>query len=275
MILRVAFQPRDVHDPERKLCIVVDVLRATSTLATMLQAGCRDILLKPTVEEARAAADGRLLCGEEGGVMPAGFNYGNSPAEFAKVDLRGKRVLFATTNGTKALQLARRSPLVFAGSILNGRSVATLALREANARGLDIEIVAAGRINGTSFSLDDTFCVGYLVSLLVEHGGFLPRTVVDRRPANRGEAALAPDGYHLHDTAIAAWRLYRSYRGEHRDVRSASLAAFEESSSGRGLRALGLGADVDYCAQPGLTPLVPQAIHDATSDQIRVVEVQE
>ena len=274
MILRVAFQPREVTDPERKLCVVIDVLRATSTLATMLQAGCRDILLEPTVAAARASAGGRLLCGEEGGVRPEGFDFGNSPAEFARTDLRGKAVTFATTNGTKALQVARLSPLVYAGSALNGPAVTTLALREAGARGLDVELICAGRIAGTGFSLDDAVCAGYLVDLLVRHGGFAPRPSGAQRLG--GDAGVEPvqpvEGRHLHDSALAAWRLFRSYTVAHRDPGIALLAAFDESASGHGLRALALGDDVEFCARAGLVAVVPQAVLDG--ERVRVVEAR-
>src|SRR5512142_3179455 len=120
MILHVAYLPREVLEPEKRVCVVVDVLRATSTLVTMLESGCRDVLLEPGVPEARASASpDRLLIGEEGGIKPSDFAHGNSPVELADLDLRGRSVIFATTNGTRALGLALRSPLVLAGSLLN------------------------------------------------------------------------------------------------------------------------------------------------------------
>lgn len=275
MILRAAFQPRDVADPERKLLIVVDVLRATSTLAAMLQAGCRDILLEPTVAAARESANGRLLCGESGGVKPEDFDFGNSPAEFARTDLRDRAVMFATTNGTKALQLARHSPLVLAGSVLNGPAVTALALREADARSLDVELVCAGRIAGTGFALDDAFCVGYLADLLVRHGGFGPRP--SGAPVRGGDAGVEPvtpvAGRLLADSALAAWRLYRSYAAEHPDPGIAALAAFDESASGHGLRTLGLGEDVEFCANAGRIARVPQAVVDG--ERVRIVEARD
>lgn len=281
MNLRVAFLPRDVPEPEKAVCVVIDVLRATSTLATMLHVGCRDVVLEPSVAEARASGQpGRLLCGEEGGLRPAGFDHGNSPVEFAGMSLAGRAVTFATTNGTKALQLARRSPLVLAGSIVNGPTVATYALAEAEARGLDLQIVCAGRERGTSFALDDAFCAGYLVELLVDHGPFgargpgaEPAPGEQRAPLTGHPSAVGSPSHRLHDSALGALRLFRSYRAQQPSAEAAALAAFGESTSGRLLASLGLGPDVAYCARPGLSPVVPRAVVDgAAESRIRVVE---
>lgn len=285
MILHVAYQPREVLEPERRVCLVVDVLRATSTLVALLEAGCQDVQLEPTVADARAAAGSdRLLCGEEGGIRPAGFHYGNSPAEYSGLDLRGRSVTFATTNGTKALQLALRSPLVLAGCMLNGPAAAALAVREAEARGLDLQVVCAGRMNGTVFALDDAFCAGYLVGLLVDYGPFAVRQGSDSAPVSPGDQlppATAPQpgspasAHYLHDSAVAALRLFRSYRAEHPTLEAAALAAFHDSASGRGLIGLGLGADLAYCARPGISTVVPRAAPDAQApSRIRVVEAK-
>jgi 2-phosphosulfolactate phosphatase len=238
LILRVALTPAEVLTPESSVCLVVDVLRATSTLAAMLAAGCRDVVVEPTVERARAWSErGRLLGGEAGGLRPEGFEFGNSPGEYAARDLRGCAVAFATTNGTKALMLAARAPVVFAASLLNGPAAAARALAEARARALDVQVVCAGRDAGTAVALDDSFCAGYLVSLLLEMTDF-------------GRVA---------DSAIVALRLYERYREGRESVEEAALVAFADARSSRTLGRHGLAEDVRYCARAGTLDVVPRA----------------
>ena len=256
MILRVALTPAEVVAPESSVCVVVDVLRATSTLAAMLAAGCRDVVLEPTVERARAWAErGRLLGGETGGVRPEGFDFGNSPAEYAARDLSSASIAFATTNGTKALMLAARSPLVLAGSMLDGPAVVRLARREAAERKLDLTVVCAGRREGAEVALDDAFCAGYLVSLL----------------ADAGDAGFR-EGLRLLDSAVVALRLFERYRLGRESVEEAALAAFADSTSYRVLGRHGLGADVLYCARADALDVVPRARVDG--EVIRVERAQ-
>lgn len=257
MILRVAFTPAEVLKPESSVCLVVDVLRATSTLATMVAAGCRDVVVEPTVDRARAwAARGRLLSGESGGLRPPGFDFGNSPAEYAGRDLTEVVIAFATTNGTKALMLAARAPVVLAASLLNGPSATSCALGEAAERGLDVQIVCAGREEGTAVALDDSFCAGYLVSLLLESG-----QIARVRHAGDGSGRLA-------DSAVVALRLYERYQMGRESVDEAALAAFADATSSRVLARHGLAEDVEYCARAGTLEVVPRARVDG--DVVRV-----
>ena len=103
MRLDVALTPNLLADFSGRVCIVVDVLRASSTIVTMLERGAEEVLLAPTIEGARGLHQELpryLLCGEEGGVPPPGFDYGNSPSEFSAIDLKGQRVILRTSNGT-------------------------------------------------------------------------------------------------------------------------------------------------------------------------------
>src|SRR5690242_14829651 len=101
MILDVAFLPLVALALERKVCIVVDALRASATAVAMLDAGAREILLAPNVDEARRLAErdraGHWLIGEVGGQAPAGFDYSNSPTALARADLAQRQVIFATS----------------------------------------------------------------------------------------------------------------------------------------------------------------------------------
>ena len=96
MRLDVVPVPALLIDLSGQVCIVVDVLRASSTIVTMLERGAQEVLLAPTIEEARSLHQELpryLLCGEEGGLPPSGFDYGNSPSEFSALDLKGQRAI--------------------------------------------------------------------------------------------------------------------------------------------------------------------------------------
>src|SRR5882757_4256142 len=104
--------------------IVIDLLRATTTICFALAAGAREVVPFREIDEARAAAKqaGReqvLLGGERGGVLIEGFDLGNSPAEFTPERVAGKSVYITTTNGTWALHHARLARRVLVGSVVN------------------------------------------------------------------------------------------------------------------------------------------------------------
>lgn len=236
MRLEVAFTPALLPEPGGRLCIVIDLLRLTSTLAVMFARGLEEALVAETVEEARrlgAARPDWLLCGEEGGFPPYGFDYGNSPSEFAGLDLRGKRAAVVTTNGTPALSRAAECPAVLAGSLLNITAAVECALAEARALGLDLALLCAGNSRGRYFSLEDAFCAGAMVEELSSR-----------------EPALT-----LWSSATAALRLYRSYGGSAEEV-------FRESDHGAALVQLGLGRDLAFCSERDRFDAVPRLLRD-------------
>lgn len=237
MRIEVAFTPALLTDPARKVCVVIDVLRATSTVVTMFGRGLAEALVAETVDEARrqaAARPGYLLCGEEGSLPPAGFHFGNSPSEFDRLDLRGQRAILTTTNGTLALARAAACPVVLLGAMLNVQAVADVALWEAAAAGRDVVLLCAGRNRARYFSLEDAFCAGAMVEAMLSREG--------ERPG-------------LWNDATAARRFYRSYRGS-------AIAAFREADHGASLIDLGLGHDLDFCAQRDRFDAVPRLERD-------------
>ena len=161
MRVHVAFTPGEVTGAP--VGIVVDVLRATSTIAQALTSGYERVYCCREVDEARALRDRLgegLLGGERQAVRIDGFDVGASPREFLG-EPRSSTVIFSTTNGTRAiLETASRAHEVLLGSLLNLDAVAAAA-RE---RGEDVEIVCAG-FQGT-FAIDDAYCAGRIVQLL-------------------------------------------------------------------------------------------------------------
>ena len=161
MRVHVAFTPGEVTSAP--VGIVVDVLRATSTIAQALASGYERVYCCREVEEAQALRDELgegLLGGERDAVRIEGFDVGASPREFLG-EPRAPAVIFSTTNGTRAiLETASRADEVLLGSLLNLDAVAGAA-RE---RGEDVVIVCAG-FQG-EFALDDAYCAGRIVQLL-------------------------------------------------------------------------------------------------------------
>jgi 2-phosphosulfolactate phosphatase len=160
MRVHVAFTPAEtVRAP---VAVVVDVLRATSTIVQALASGYRRVLCCAEIEEARELRE-RLgegvLAGERLAQAIPGFDLGNSPAEF--VEPRGETVILTTTNGTRAIVAAAAgAETVLVGSLLNLAAVADAA-RDAGAA---VEVVCAG-VDGR-FTLDDAYCAGRIAALL-------------------------------------------------------------------------------------------------------------
>jgi 2-phosphosulfolactate phosphatase len=229
----VALVPAFVeNDPDRRksvVHVVVDVIRATTTLAVAFDRGCRRVLLAPDVETAleRASREpGRfLLGGEREGVAPPGFDLGNSPVEFARADLAGRELLFVTTNGTRALRACIGGYAIFAGSYRNAEAVVQVAIRSArSADQAGIVVVCAGRDNQPAY--DDSLCAGYLARKIADR-----IEKMDYRVEMESGARIATE---LSDAAIASATLLRQ--------------RLAESGAGQAVTRIGLGKDLDWCA---------------------------
>ena len=150
--------------------VIIDVLRATTSMSYIFESGGRAIY---PVEEVEAAHEMKrrmpdaLLCGERGGVAPPGFDMGNSPAVFKDADLSGRDVILTTTNGTQAVATARSAGFVIAAAFRNAAAVA--AYLRKNAHDMPVYILCAGTAG--AFSLEDFYCAGMIASRLAA-GGF-------------------------------------------------------------------------------------------------------
>jgi 2-phosphosulfolactate phosphatase len=158
--VHVAFTPAETTPVPT--AIVIDVLRATSTVVQAIEAGYERVYCCAEVEEAFALRDNlgdAVLAGERGGNPLPGFDFGNSPLEF--LTPRAETLVLTTTNGTRAIvQAAANCDAVLIGSLLNIGAVA------AAARGLghDVEIVCAGFRGG--YCEDDAYCAGRIAALV-------------------------------------------------------------------------------------------------------------
>jgi 2-phosphosulfolactate phosphatase len=201
--------------------IVIDVIRATSTISQALAAGYEQVFCAAEVEEARTLK-GELngsrvvLGGERLAVRIEGFDLGNSPSEY--VDPRGDTLVISTTNGTRAVvTAAARCERVLIASLMNLDAV----VRAAAEAGDDVAVFCAG-VKG-AFALDDAYVAGRIAD------------------------ALAAD---RSDAAEAAVRLARSFPD--------AEEAFHLSRSGQNLHANGLEADITLCARESVLDVVPR-----------------
>jgi len=226
----VFFTPGEVAEVDLadRLVVVVDVLRATSTIVEALANGARAVVPVATIEEAlrlvrNLGREGALLCGERGGLRIEGFELGNSPAEFTAERVAGKTLVMTTTNGTAALVGVAGARRVYVGAFANLGAVAA-AVADADA---DVAVVCAGR--GRRFALEDALCAGALLR---------------RVRARRGRGVRAGN-----DAAWVAQRLARSL------VDPAPV--LRRTAAARELVAVGLGADVEWCTVVDRSGVVP------------------
>jgi 2-phosphosulfolactate phosphatase len=234
--LHVAFVPEEAGPLGGRTVVVIDVIRATTSLLLMLERGCAEVLILPTIDAARRYREAHpdvLLAGEQQGLAPAGFNFGNSPEAFARAALDGRRIAFATTNGTRAVHAAAGAAAVFLGCLRN-RTAAARAAAVAGESGPGLCLVCAGRDG--AFSLDDAYTAGAIVDAVMD---------------------FSPD-VHATDAALAARLLYRGVTDPG--------ALFRETRAGRNVIEIGLAGDLAYCASVDQSTLVPKV-----GERVRVV----
>ena len=214
-----------------RVVAVIDVLRASSTIAAALANGARTVIPLESSDDVvtRAKAFERSdvrLAGERKMKAIPGFDLGNSPLEFTREAIEGKTVLLTTTNGTPAITAASQGARdVVVASYVNYTPVLAM-LRAALRGGTDITLVCAGRER--QFALEDAGCAGrYVYS-------------VSRRVS----------GVELSDAAQACVLIDRKYGDR-------VLELFDASEHGRALRNAGFGSDLMACAAVDSYPVIP------------------
>lgn len=232
----VALQPPPEGAVRGRTLVVIDTLRATTVLTTLLAGGAERVFPCASIAEARALHQelpGAYLCGERGGLPAEGFDFGNSPTEFAALDVRGWTLVQATSNGTRALALTREAAHTIVACLRNRDAAAQAALEQPH----DIAIVCSGEDDGQRPSLEDTFSAGAVVVRMLR---LEPELVLD-------------------SGARIAHKLFEAYG-------RSPAAAFDASPHAASLRTLQFDADLEFAAALDVESCVPRATLDATLD---------
>lgn len=231
MKVEVVFTPAELAgvDLGDRVVVVLDVLRATSTIVEALANGAKAVTPVSAIDDAVRVAQGVgreqvLLAGERRSLKIERFDLGNSPLEFTPERVAGKLVVLTTTNGTVAVLASESARRVLIGSYLNLDAVAKELVRD----GGPAMIVCSGRER--RFALEDALCAGALV----------------RRTAGRAGEPLE-----MNDAAHAAVELLGVYGG---DV----AGTFAATAAGRQLIDAGLEADLEYCTRVDVHAVVPE-----------------
>ncbi len=195
-----------------KAAVVIDVLRATTTIACALNNGAEAVQAFADIDKLKKVssnwpASSRLLLGERGGKPLEGFDLGNSPVNVLPELVRGKRLFMSTTNGTKALERVRNSTVLYTMALINRKAVAEKLLDENYS---DVLILGSGWEG--SYSLEDSLAAGSLASFLIEHGSESIQVVNDEL-----------------NSALALWSYWKG------DL----LGCLHQASHGKRLQAIG------------------------------------
>jgi 2-phosphosulfolactate phosphatase len=215
--------------PPAGVAVVIDVLRATSTIATALANGAGSVIPVREPDEAiatmkRIGRDRVLLCGERGSRRINGFDLDNSPASYTAEAVLGKTLAFTTTNGTRALiDAARDGAVVYCGALLNRKAIVN-ALREGEPH--DALLVCAGNEGAVSF--EDLLGAGAIVAQLYRADRTVQRS----------------------DAARAAMTVYEANAKQ-------LTTAIAFGTHARALRDAGFAADVAACARLDVLDVVP------------------
>lgn len=226
--------------PRPPVCIVLDVVRATSTMIALFERGATRVHVSRDLASGRRLADAEParyvdFAEDAYGRRAPGFSWPTSPTENAGAPVRGREVVFCTVNGTGCIHAAvlAGARAVLLGGFRNAAAVAARAADIALGHDAPVLVVGSGRFGNRSAALEDVYC-----------GGYLGRLVLDRLAA-AGRRPFVSDSFKI------AEALYRSYPSR--------LAALRDSGSGRGLLANGQPeADLDFCAALDTTDIVPE-----------------
>tara|TARA_B100000508_G_C11465884_1_gene282521 strand:- start:257 stop:979 length:723 start_codon:yes stop_codon:yes gene_type:complete len=224
-LVEVCFTPDDYDYFKGRfdIVVVIDVLRATSAICSAIDNGVSSVIPVPTVEEAKSYQDNGYLAGaERQGQIVDGFDFGNSPYSYMNPKLKGKDIVLSTTNGTRAINIAKDAPTVVIGSLINLESLVKWLLKENK----NVLCLCSGWKG--NFNLEDTICAGAIAHDLLATGKY------------------SSDD----DSSVAAKYLYLSSRHNY-------FGFLKSSSHRRRLKKLKLNKDIKYCLTPNQVNVIP------------------
>lgn len=224
--LEVCLSPALLHlfDTKDAVVVIIDVFRATSTIAAALDNGAKCVLPVASVAECievGKSIENSITAGERDGKVAEGLEYGNSPLEYPKEFVQGRTVVLTTTNGTRLLHMVKDAAIIITGSFLNLSAVCDFLV----AQGKNVILGCAAWKD--RFNMEDTLFAGAVVARIGEH-------------------------FDINcDSARAAKQLYNCSGG------SNFLEFLKDSSHYRRLSGFGLVGDMEYCTSPDQHPVVP------------------
>jgi len=252
--LNVHFLPSlmDASALQGGTAVIIDVLRASSTITTALHNGALQVIPCGTPDAARRireelGSDSVLLGGERGGVLIEGFDCGNSPLEYPTGRVAGKTIAFTTTNGTHAMLQADAANTILIGAFVNRRAV----IERLEADHSPIHLVCAGT-NG-AITGEDVLFAGAVVAGLLKN--------CELQTPNAAQ-------WVLNDCAQIAHRFWLQSVGHHSDVsdeRHRIVSALLETQGGRNLLGLGYDSDIRLCSMADSIRIVPELNRDTNS----------
>jgi 2-phosphosulfolactate phosphatase len=233
MKINVGFNSLDLDELQLrdKNVVVIDVLRSSTTITVALNNGAREIIPVESIENAVKISgslfgDVTLRGGERNGKIIQGFNLGNSPLEYSEGTVKGKSIIFCTTNGSVAMYRGRFARHLAVGSFVNVSTVIDF-IKGIN---LDFLLICAGRANAFSnFSLEDAICAGMIIQKLLEDKSFKVE---------------------LTDSSLAAQALQKAYG---RSI----MKMLKNTEHGRYLIEIGFAEDIKLCAEVDSVPVLP------------------
>ncbi len=217
---------------EGRVVVIVDALRASSTIATLLHRGADEVLVVARVQQAHAwreAHPGAICVGERGGRQVPGFELGNSPLAILDANVRGRKVVFTSSNAAACFTAAIRAPSILAGTLLNASAVVRGVAEHRLVEEHGAALVPAGKHEDSDFiTIEDWLSCGYLLRLFRERNGEL----VGEEARQALEMA---QGLEAQDFA----------------------REFAAGAHGRHLASIGYGADIPFCTQIDRFDTVP------------------
>lgn len=224
--IEVSFTPENysVYENRDSVVVVTDILRATSAICTALQHGAKEIIPVSTIEEARAyQQQGYLVGAERNGEQLEGFDFGNSPYSYMCPEvIQGKSIVLTTTNGTKAINMAKETHRVLIGAFTNFTTVTNWLVNQDK----DIIVLCSGWKG--RYNLEDTLFAGALTHALNQRGSLTE----------------------IEDSALSAMYLYNLAKDD-------PYKFLMNSSHRRRLKKLNLKEDIRYCLSMDQANVLP------------------
>lgn len=223
--LEVCFSPALFHlyDTTDTIVVIIDVFRATSTIAAALHNGAASVIPVASVQECieigKSTAES-ITAGERDGKIAPGLAYGNSPSEYPPAFIKGKNLVLTTTNGTRLLHMVHGMSMIITGAFLNLSAVSDFLIQEKK------NVLLGCAAWKDRFNLEDSLFAGAVVDRI--HSHFTSNC----------------------DSVRAAHYIYKQSGGDFENF-------LVDSSHYRRLSAYGLQDDLKYCSTPDLHPVVP------------------